>query len=89
MMLLGSPLQPKGAKRRKIIVETADIKDGLIRTVKLLKEELLVSAKSLPRFPKDPIVRLVKNKEHSFRKRYWTVLVYVREIIINCFGHGR
>ena len=69
MMLLEILLQRKGAKRRKIILETTDIKDGLIRTVKLLKKELLVSTKSLPRFPKDPIVRLVKNKEHSFRKK--------------------
>ena len=74
--------------------------DGLIRTVRRQKE-LLLSAKDLQRFPKDPIVRgryhKLKNKIRGllgiknmlFTKRCWTVLVSVRKIIPNCFGHGQ
>ena len=37
MMLPGNALQPKTAKRIKVIIEIVDIKDGLIRTVRRQK----------------------------------------------------
>ena len=79
MMLLGNVLQPETAKRIKIIIEIVDIKNGLIRTVR--RQKRVIICKNLQRFPKDPIVRgryhklkkqykrLVKDKEHAFRKK--------------------
>ena len=70
----------KNHKKIKIIREIADIKDGLIRTVKRQKKTYYY-LQNLQRFPKDPIVRgryhklkkqykrVIKDKEHAFCKK--------------------
>ena len=52
MMLLGNALQPKTAKRIKIIIEIADIKDGLIRTVRRQKKSYCYLQKIFKDFQK-------------------------------------
>ena len=45
MMLLGNALQPKAAKRIKIIIEIVDIKDGLITTVRRQERVTIIGKK--------------------------------------------